>query len=762
MGGYRTSTAAVTLLAAAAAAGSALAQDSGQAERTARAQQNDTPASVLGEIVVTADRREQSLQDVPISMVALGGREIEERRIENMEDVSRRVPGMDFYRLRLGRFVTTIRGFGGSARPDVGQNFKVAVFIDDVYVDRSVGMDLAYFDLDRLEVLRGPQGTLYGKNAIAGAINIHTNRPTPNREIQAALDLGNYDLVQGRIMANGPLADDLSGRIVVGANHQSGATRNLTTGSRLGGQETYMARGALRYAPGDWDITLSLNVEDNPNQFARVGHILGTTGFQIGDFVPPVFSPPDPRAVTVDVDPRNSLRVYGQSLRAVHQGEALTFTAITGAQQSRYFFTFDSDQADSAVTGLSFVHAQRQRSETFSQELRLSSTPDGAATLGGRLFWTAGLFYFNYDGVQTELEDGYIPGAVLDLPGTIPYAQFHRMDAATENLAGYGQVTYDLTERLHLTGGVRYDYEKKSARQRAEVDELAGLLFEAESYENLRRSATFDQVTFKVSLDYELTDDNMVYATYAEGFLSGGFNFGPQSEASLVPFRPETAANYEIGSKNRFLDGRLLLNVAAFNIDYTNLQVDAVNPETFLPETRNAGKAISRGVEGNLVAQLTRNLAIDAAYAYVDAHYTRYCAPATAAVDPSLKGPACLAAGGEDFAGEDLDAYSKRTLRAGARYEVPIGEWGQLTLNADYSRSSRISMTGFQQLAYQSVNASMVFEAASGRYHVGLWVRNLTDETYAVGCQSSGVTEDGAACTLNEPRMFGVSLRMRH
>ena len=284
------------------------------ASETSEASSESAGAGTLAEVIVTAERRSQRLSEVPLSILAVGEEDLEQKRIEGTQDLSRQVPGMNFFRNRLGRFKVTLRGIGGSAGPDISQNYKVAVFVDDVYIDRPANMDLAYFDLNRVEVLRGPQGTLYGKNAVAGAINIYTNVPGDTPELAASVDYGNHDLIQTRLMGGGPLTDDLSGKIVLGSNERSGFSQNLTTGTQLSGQRNYMGRGALRFTPGDWDVTLAANMERNPEQAGRAYRITGPTGHMPFDVYGPNFSPADPYKITNDRDPRSSLDIFGASL----------------------------------------------------------------------------------------------------------------------------------------------------------------------------------------------------------------------------------------------------------------------------------------------------------------------------------------------------------------------------------------------------------------------------------------------------------------
>ena len=405
---------------------------------------------------------------------------------------------------------------------------------------------------------------------------------------------------------------------------------------------------------------------------------------------------------------------------------------------------------------MSFNQTERQNASTFSQELRLNSTEGGTASMEGRLFWTAGLFYFQLDGDMSSFETNFFPDTqVFDAPPGTVLSQTHTMDIEGRNWAAYGQATYNLTEQLHLTAGIRYDYEEKTVVQNASGDELF-----SDNYVDFRNSASFEKVTPKLTLDYQIIEDLMIYATYSQGFLSGGFNFAPESTENANAFGPEQATNYEIGLKSVLWDGRMQFNLTGFHVDYTDLQVAVINENTQLQETRNAAKAISQGVETNVVAQITDDLEIDAAFAYTDAHYTRFCDGVTQE-SSMLKGAACLDAGGEDLEGELLEGYAKSNVRAGFRYRLPIAAWGDWSLRSDWSYQSSTSFPGYTQPSYSTVDAGIDFTSMSERYQVGLWGRNLTDEIFVTGCSGFGNTDNGANCTISDPRTYGISLKAK-
>jgi len=715
--------------------GTAWAQGASQAPAA------DSAAAELGEIVVTAERRAQRLDRVPLSVSAISGAALEAQQIPRVQDLAAQVPGLAVVQNRLGAFKIAIRGIGGSAGDNIGSNLKVAVFLDDVYLARQGAMDPTFFNLDRIEVLRGPQGTLYGKNAVAGAINIHTRPPGDAFEMRAAVDVGNHDTINTRLLISGPLSDHLSGSLVVGENAHSGFGTNVATGREVSAGEAYFGRGTLRYRIGTWDLIASADYETNPDQGGRGFHIQGT-GFR-----PlrqgPFFGPPGFHDIANDVDNVSRLELAGASIKATHAGADLTFTSITGHRWSDRRFQIDVDNTDSRITGFDFQDRQRQKSAAYSQEFRLSSTESGAATLGGRLFWNLGAYAFAENGSTVE---------TVFLPTLVPRPQVLVTDLEAANFAVYGQGVYDLTDDLHLTAGLRYSWERKKALHSA----LGVPLLTDELYSRVPISETWQNLSPKLTLDYTITDDAMVYVTYARGFLSGAINSGPATAAlaATEAADPEIDDNFEVGLKGNWFDGRLYAGLAGFYIKYKDLQVQVAN-QAGQSVTRNAARATSKGVEVEVRARPVDGLRLDFGYAYTDARYDVYCAGGRSGF---LIGAACAAAGGVDNAGGRLEYYYPTVLRAGFEYTRPLQVGGELSVRGDWTHNSRSRFPGFYQTGYGLFNAGARYVTEDGRWSVAVFGRNLADEEYVTGCGNFGATANGGACSVGDPRTYGVTL----
>ncbi|GAA0322807.1 TonB-dependent receptor [Sphingomonas oligophenolica] len=737
---------AVTASALALIASGAHAQGASAAALAAKQQQAaDDTGGTENDIIVTAERRAQRLDKVPLSISAISGDKLEEQQIPRVQELVTQVPGVSLTQNRLGSYKIAIRGIGGSAGDNIGANLKVAVFVDDIYLARQGAMDPTFFNLERIEILRGPQGTLYGKNAVAGAINIYTRLPSDQLDMRAAVDVGNYGTINSRVLLSGPLGGDLSGSIVAGQNYHSGYGKNVATGNDITGGKAWFGRATLRWHPGDWDVILSGDYEKDPDQPARGFYLAGTGYSPLGRG--PYLGPAGFHDVSNDYDDVGSLELAGGSVRAIHRGRDLTFTSITGYRWSDRYFQADIDNTDSRVSHFDFRDRQRQYSGSFSEELRLSSTEDGSATLDGKLFWNLGAYFFSEHGSTVETTD-----VVLG----VNREQTLTTRLGTRNFAVYGQGTYNLTDALHLTAGLRYNWERKHV-----VHSAAGVpLLTNEPYTDIPITRSWDNLSPKLTLDYSVTQNTMVYATYSRGFLSGAINSGPATAilAATEAANPEIDDNFEIGLKGKWLDGRLHAGIAGYYIKYKDLQVQVAN-QAGQAVTRNAARATSKGFEVEAGFEPLDALRFDLSYAHTNARYDRYCAGST---DGLLTGAACTSSGGTDKARQRLEYYSPDTIHAGAEIRLPVGDDWRFTVRGDWTYNSHSTFPGFYQAGYSLFNAGARLETTDGRWAMGLFGRNLGDKEYVVGCGNFGATTNGGACNIGDPRTYGVTITWRN
>ncbi|NIB38694.1 TonB-dependent receptor [Pseudomaricurvus alkylphenolicus] len=733
----------------------------------------------LEEIVVTAERRSQSLQEIPLAVSAISGDTVEKSLVTRTEDLSAAAPGLQISRGRLGEQKLVIRGVGGSVRDNIAASPKVAFFVDDVYIARGAAMDMAFFDLDRVEVLRGPQGTLYGKNAIAGAVNVHSKAPGDTFESKISVNIGNYNQRQTRFMVGGPVSDKFYAKVLAGSNERDGFTDNLTTDEELSLEESYFGRATLVYEGDAWDLRATFDYENNPSNPGTAMHIVGSSGYDIlnlgGALGTITYSPDDRYDVTLDEDGEGSQTSQGFSFKATHSGENIVFDSITGYRDVKNSFARDIDNSPSAKefdirpivdptwhpgllgpdytpfpSTVSVINMAADDSWSVSQEFRISSVDDGGFSLGGSLFWTAGLYLFHDEGER--IEDFHI-----DMPGVgVAVRQKQTMELEGDTLALYGQGTYTVTDDFDIVVGLRYSYEKKEAVHGAS-DVFPTLVQEPFSDAEIEESWT--QITPKITATYQISQDTMLYATYSKGSLGGGFNFGPESAliAATESFDQEEAHNFEIGIKGSAFNSRFQYSATAFYIDYQDLQVQGIS-STGATTTENAATATSQGIEFEATALVADGLTLSANYAYVDAEFNEYC---EGAVDETLKGTACTDAGGMDHSGNRLEYSSQDVFNFSAEYVMPVSDKGELVFSTSYTYNSEQffdPLNNAGQGSFDIINAHVAYESADGHWFLSLWGKNLNGQEYNRDFIGFGQTSDGAAYVQGAPRTYGATV----
>lgn len=562
----RSGVAAAALLAAAAAS-------AGQAVETQ-----------LEDIVVTAQRRSENLQDTPLAVTAIGGQELAARGVLSTVQLGQNVPGL-VLKSTTGTYSSAAFFIRGIGQKSVFNTFDpgVGVYVDDVYVGRTAFGVRNMFDVERVEVLRGPQGTLYGRNTSGGAVKIVSRAPDPKEaEVGVEAAVGNYEryILQGR--ANVPLSENLAVRVSGMADMQDqGFVRLTTLGGRGNKADTYALRGALRFNPGALDWTVSADWQ-KLNADGRYGSTL-TDG---------VFTRPDGLLDSSGVYDRDELGVSNSPIPAFNRAREWGLTSNLsydlGSATLRSitaYRDFDVDlQLDANNDGFAFGVAQA--GHQFTQELQ------ALGGIGDRLSYIVGFFYFQER--TRQVVDLGLP--LLGVP-----VQNSASGISTNAYALFGQATYSFTDSLRLTVGGRYSSEVK----RVDVRTLG--LFGAPVFSTadvvaaglpVRRSD--NSFTPRVAIDFNASDDVLLYASYTAGFKGGGFQSTAGSVADFVSFNPEDVDAFEVGLKSEWLDRRLRFNLAAYWNDYRNIQLDTIVPPpvgTGNIVQLNVAKARVRGVE---------------------------------------------------------------------------------------------------------------------------------------------------------------------
>jgi iron complex outermembrane receptor protein len=737
--------------------GAACAQSAGPEALSA----NDT--QVVEEIVVTARKRKEDLQETPISITAMSGEALEFRQIATTQGLEQIAPNLI---VSQGQSVSGNSSAGAYFIRGIGQidfllntDPGVGLYLDGVYISRSIGSILDLVDLERAEILRGPQGTLFGRNTIGGAISLVSKPPSDTPSMDARVTVGSYARHEVRLALNGPLTETLSGKIAGLWRERDGWVDRVTDGSRLGDEQSFAARGVLRWEPADSllvDLAVDYVNQDGTSPPGNVVQVVETAtfpGFHNGALVgPPCVPPPgslsDPRCFNPQweahdlsreqgtFDSKQELEVFGAALTAEWQlRRGLTLRSITGYRDTDALGNRDGDHTPILIqtTTDDWTHEQ------FSQELQLVGL-----SLAERLNWVLGAYY------STEKGENVAQVA-------FPFITFQSGGSVdNDNAAVFGQATYAVTDRLSLTAGLRYTDETKTflPNQFVKTDPL-GLFppgsvpgFRLVPYEESERSIT--ETTPMVNLAYQWTDGFMTYASYSEGFKSGGFTqriFPPLP--APPPFDPEFAASYELGFKYDTADRRLRLNGAAYYTDYTDLQVQVL--VGVQPLTANAGDAEVKGFELELQAVPIENLQLNAGVGYTDAKYTSLD-PTVLATGVTLDSE--FAQVPEWTANFDI-AYTFDTGVGKIMPRVGVTYRSEAWMNA-------INTPSLRQDAYALVNASVAWQSVDGRWRLTLFGQNLGDESYVNGGFADLNDQGYAEVAVGRPLEYGLSVDYRY
>ena len=714
-------------------------------------------ATALEEVIVTAQKRAQNLQDIPIAVSAFSTADIERRNVSNIAQLADFTPNVIFDTttsisgLSSGAAVF-IRGigqidFGLTTDPGVG------TYVDGVYMSRSVGGVLDTLDIERIEILRGPQGTLFGRNTMGGALNITSQRPGREFGGLAELTLGDYDRIDVRAAVDLPLGDTLGLRLAASSKQRDGYVDRLLVGDALGDENRQSFRASLLWTPSDrFEVyatadyaqideasagSVLAGITQAPNVI--VYNLFDAPGNHVpgfGDGIPydERFITHDPDTTYADGPTGTNLDIGGAALTLIWSLEPLEIKSITAYRTTSGEFFRDPDNSPLVITHTSnpdYDHEQLTQEFTFTGE-------------AGRLEYVAGIFYLTEEGTDNV----FVPLA--------PSLGFitNLADIDNDSAAVYGQATWHVTDQWRLTGGLRYTEDDKTFTPFQRI--LFGAAGPAPGVSvplipDDTVDARFDQATGRLAVEFKQNDEALYYASFTQGFKSGGFNFRyvvPRDEA--LAFDPETVDSYELGFKWQGAEDRLRLNANVFFMDYEDIQVQVFEVGGG-PLTQNAGTAEIRGAELELMAVPTPPLNLSLALGYTDAEYTDLNPPTT------------------DLAASlTLDAWLPNTpewtASASAEYTVPV-PWGSLAFRIDYSHTDDLyndaqnSPFLFQD-AYDLWNTAIRYTSPAEAWEVSLFGTNLGDERYI----TSGDSNFGLGfheANYNRPREFGVTLR-RH
>lgn len=714
-------------------------------------------AQGIEEIVVTAQKRAESLQDVPLAISAFGGEQIREDGIAGLEDIGSRTPGMVFAAFSAGQPEIAIRGIGtkedGAAASD-----STVVSIDDVYIAARTAQVFDIFDLERVEVLRGPQGTLYGKNSIGGSINFVTSKPGEDTRFRVRQSLGNYGRNDTGALLSGALAANLFGKISFSRRESDGFIEQLQTGADWGEQETLAWRAQLRWLPADTvEVLFSIDGADDELGASNREPVGGVGRSGNGDNLDPLAVN---RALGGAGDPFNTLaetegftdrQVNGYSAKVNWDLGAAVFTSITSYRESEFDWLEDSEGLPPATAApgsdassgffLDLNNAAVEETEQITQELRLTSADNAA------LDWVVGLFYSLED---IERAERFTFTSFLS-----DQTSFQQNDSTTWAL--YGQGSYPLRDDLSLTAGLRYSSEEKEIKVASDVIGAGALL---QPFDQVQADESWDNTSGRIALDWTLSEGILLYGSISTGFKSGGFTGSASTaERATTPFDPEEATSYEVGLKSQWWDNRLRLNISTFYTDYEDLQVTRF----FLPAggtfgefiTENAATATIDGIEFEFMLLPSEQLELGGSFAYLNAEFDEFT-PDTPN-DDGAGNPVI-----PDFSGNKLRQAPRKTASFYGKYSWSLHDLGKFSAKLNYRfQDESFYDPDNNALAviprYRLWDARLAWLSPGEEWEVAAWVKNLRDEEYRthVFTQRGG---EIAFAPFGAPRTSGITV----
>lgn len=706
----------------------------------------DEPA-VLEEIIVTAQKREENIQKIPAAVTALGAEQLAEMGITRTENMSALAPNVDVNR-NINVINVFVRGIG-SAFLGPGADNSVAVHIDGAYIQPSRALRAGFYDLDRIEVLRGPQGTLYGRNATGGSVNIITKKPGDVTEGFMKLTGGNYQRIEAEAAVGGPIGATTSARISGVYREHGGYGVNSYNGREIDNLKESGARVQFKFKAEDFEALLAGDVFSSRSD-GMGWHSLGQgkpgtplLGVVLGGHTNTSF-----RDVAQDIHPRDRLDAYGLNLTLSDQlSDSSALKSITAYHDMRSFNRTEIDNTDLYLGG---PLVQTENSHWFSEELQYVYTGDRLRSIVGAYYFkersNADVF-IDFTGELRFIESVaplVFPNKLVDQPGSLD----------TEATALFANFEYKLTDKLKTTLGLRYSYEKK----KTVGSEKLPLPFVANPVFPVVGDKDWSAFTPELTFDYEFTDRILGYAKAGRGFKSGTYLIGTSNAQSVIGKQevdPEFIDSAEIGLKTRLEDNRLQLNLSAFYYDFTDMQINRIVGNTVF--VQNVANASMKGVEAEMLALVTDSLDANLSVGYLDATFGK-----NKPISDPVNNDAIT-----DISGNPIPAAPKLNAHAILTQHVSLGASGKLDLSVEAKWMDRKYFTVFKrevesQAAYGEWGARVGWSNENDKWSAALWGRNLGDK---VAKTFGSITTAGLNYpfigTVNEPRTFGVDVQYK-
>jgi iron complex outermembrane receptor protein len=766
--------------------------------------------SVFDEVVVTARKRAEYSQSVPIPISALNEEQLEIRNIVELTDIEKLAPNLSIQASSVNSGVLEVymRGIG-QANWAIPHDPKIGLYTDGVYAARPQGGLVDLYDLQRVEVLRGPQGTLFGKNTTAGLINIITNQPTQETEGKIRLGAGSdsHQLIEG--MFNTPLSDSLAFRFSFLTKETDGYIINSITGNDRGNEDTTSFRAQLKYDTDAYSANLAFSRFDQDERAAlgscrftgpENGALSGGLGAVANIFGIYDALKENCRSTTKDVsldtspNENNTAEKDSITLTQIFETEVGTIESISNYSELDAFNgTWGWVMGNGPGVNFLEIHDDTMTHEQWSQELRLSGSTEN-------MDWVVGLYAFEEDGeatIDVPLFRGVNPSPLLPPALAAVALQTKLLGSETQgsitnmqNQAVFFEGTYGLSDNLDLTIGARYTEDEREYTRSSELYEDASAIgmpgtfnlfyacptmvtnaFGFATSDRCTRTVEYSETTPRAILSYQQTDDVLFYASYSKGYSSGGFN----GDVAMRRFLPETSDNYEFGMKGEFLDNRLRVNATLFSTTYENQQVTVgrIVNGTPIADLVNAQEATLEGMEFEILAQLSDSLVLTAMLATFEGEYDEFIIEDNTTVTNADGSLSALVVERDitdtGFGGND----DRLTWDVSLIHTYDLGDGSdiQSTIGISYHDEENYTLEDVPSSVaddYELVDARITWNLADGQTSISLWGTNLTDEEYVNNMlsQSGDIEIGGTNFSLGmttdywgEPRRYGLEFR---
>ncbi len=688
----------------------------------------------LEQMYVRGEKSQEQLADSTVSRVALSGEDLESRGVKNADELQQFVPGLTVESPQTTNTEFSIRG-AGISNNDLGTASGVAVYVDDIYIPRQSVANMAIYELDRVEVLRGPQSTLYAQNSTGGSIIYVTRKPSADFEARYLVEAGNYNHFINLLTVNGEMKDGLLAQLALASYKRDPVMKNvqpLVDGNNIDSDSGRLAFRVVKSEKLEW--LLSLDIESREQD--AVLYSIGPDGpFQFAAGLPTVEPSDSPRSVEVDTPGGENLETLGLMTRLNIQKDSHNFSLIIGRRSHSFKGLYDLDQTPQLLVN----EALAEDSDLSSLELRWSSAPLAQNNVPGSWKWKSGILALQEKAEFNKSYQAPVFSADMNHWG---------QSLEQQSYSVYGDIQYHLSHSTSLSAGLRYLADIRAFQLTANSSNPEpGNVYLSENFKQQDKRA-WRRLTPRLAANFQVSPDTSFYVSAASGYKPGGFGGTPHNLLSAgIPYLQERVISYEMGMRSSWIDNRIKMNSAIYSADYRDMQIfthDAVGKNI----VQNAERATTRGFEVELQVRLVTSLQIGLGMSFIDAKFDRFLYED----DGRLI----------DKSGDRVPRIPAATLNLSVAYlfpDTPLGSWS-IRADTAYSGDAKNINNDLAWLEHRKYSLWFDYLPHNGKWELSLWVRNLRDNEY-FQASSPGISNGNNAFArkLEPPRISGLSLK---